>query len=98
MYNEYVFSCRDCGKLFKHRGEKTSAPGWQLILSGLSMVILMGAEPGVSAESLTWSGFFTRNLLPVTIGNIIGGVFIGLLMWVCYLQTFSSGGFKTQKI
>jgi formate transporter FocA len=36
---------------------------------------------------LTWSAFFLRNLLPVTIGNIIGGAgFVGLVYWFIYLQ------------
>lgn len=36
---------------------------------------------------LTWSNFFIRNLLPVTIGNIIGGaVMVGLVYWFIYLR------------
>jgi formate transporter len=38
-------------------------------------------------ESLTWSNFFVVNLLPVTIGNIIGGaIFVGLAYWFIYLR------------
>ena len=37
--------------------------------------------------SLTWGAFFLKNLLPVTIGNIIGGVgFVGLAYWFIYLR------------
>lgn len=37
--------------------------------------------------SLTWSAFFLQNLLPVTIGNIIGGAgFVGLAYWFIYLR------------
>lgn len=43
---------------------------------------------GKSAQdfsSLTWENFFMVNLLPVTIGNIIGGAFfVGLIYWVIY--------------
>jgi len=43
---------------------------------------------GVSAESLShlnWSSFFINNLLPVTIGNIIGGsIFVAGIYWVVY--------------
>jgi len=43
---------------------------------------------GVSAEALsalTWQGFFVSNLLPVTLGNIIGGaVFTALAYWYAY--------------
>jgi len=36
--------------------------------------------------NLTWLGF-ARNLLPVTIGNIIGGgAFVGAIYWVIYLR------------
>ena len=45
---------------------------------------------GVSAAdygSLTWSHFFLSNLLPVTIGNIIGGaLMVGLVYWFIYLR------------
>ncbi len=37
--------------------------------------------------SLTWSNFFIANLLPVTIGNIIGGaIMVGLVYWFVYLR------------
>ncbi len=36
---------------------------------------------------LTWGNFFVANLLPVTIGNIIGGSFmVGLIYWFVYLR------------
>lgn len=38
-------------------------------------------------ESLTWSNFFVTNLIPVTIGNIIGGAFmVGIVYWFVYLK------------
>lgn len=37
---------------------------------------------------LTWGNFFLVNLLPVTLGNIIGGaVMVGLVYWFAYLRT-----------
>jgi formate transporter len=37
--------------------------------------------------NLTWGAFFLKNLLPVTIGNIIGGAgFVGLVYWFIYLR------------
>jgi formate/nitrite transporter len=40
-----------------------------------------------SYSNLTWSSFFVRNLLPVTIGNIIGGVvLVGAVYWLVYLR------------
>lgn len=45
---------------------------------------------GKTAENfpnLTWSNFFVANLLPVTIGNIIGGaIMVGLVYWFIYLR------------
>jgi formate transporter FocA len=36
---------------------------------------------------LTWSGFLVGNLLPVTLGNIIGGaVLVGAVYWLVYLR------------
>jgi formate transporter FocA len=37
--------------------------------------------------NLTWGNFFIANLLPVTIGNIIGGgIMVGLIYWFVYLR------------
>jgi formate transporter len=36
-------------------------------------------------SGLTWQGFFINNLIPVTIGNIIGGtVMVGVVYWLIY--------------
>ncbi|MBN2851317.1 MAG: formate/nitrite transporter family protein [Clostridia bacterium] len=44
---------------------------------------------GVSAEkmnALNWGSFITHNLIPVTIGNIVGGgVLVGMVYWFVYL-------------
>jgi hypothetical protein len=45
-----------------------------------------GASPGQFAN-LTWSSFFVSNLLPVTIGNIVGGaLLVGAMYWCIYLR------------
>ncbi len=37
--------------------------------------------------NLTWANFFVKNLLPVTIGNIIGGaLMVGVVYWFVYLR------------
>jgi formate/nitrite transporter len=43
-------------------------------------------EAGVAVENLTWGNYFLGNMLPVTIGNIIGGVAVGCLFWYCNLR------------
>ena len=47
---------------------------------------------GVNVGAVTMDGFFIGNLLPVTIGNIIGGALcVGCVYWYCYLQGKSNG-------
>ena len=46
----------------------------------------LALEAGLELSSLTWSGFFLGNLLPVTLGNIVGGCGLGLAYWYCYLK------------
>ena len=42
---------------------------------------------GIEAEGLNWGNFLLHNLLPVTIGNIIGGgLIVGCGYWFCYLR------------
>ena len=49
--------------------------------------IFASSEYGIAADGLSWGTFLTRNLLPVTIGNIIGGsVIVGCTYWFCYLR------------
>lgn len=43
------------------------------------------ASPQEIVNTLTWSNFCVNNLLPVTLGNIVGGgFFVGFLGWVRY--------------
>ena len=45
------------------------------------------ARTGLDLAKLTWSNFFIANLLPVTIGNIIGGtVFVAAIYWLIFLR------------
>ena len=45
------------------------------------------APAGMDVSSITWGAFFINNLVPVTLGNIIGGsVFVGLGYWGAYLR------------
>jgi len=62
---------------------KNAAPAsfWQL--KGLTDA----AKTAASFPHLTWGNFFVANLLPVTIGNILGGAFmVGLVYWFIYLR------------
>lgn len=46
----------------------------------------MATQAGLDLSSLTWGNFLLKNLVPVTLGNIIGGVFIGISMWYFQLK------------
>jgi len=49
--------------------------------------------PGVDPNMLGWVNFLWRNLLPVTIGNIIGGaVFVGMSYWGAYIRPVRISG------
>lgn len=43
-------------------------------------------KAGIDLSALTWGNFLLRNLLPVTVGNIIGGTGMGALYWYCHGQ------------
>jgi len=57
-----------------------------LIKGDAAFLALVGARPETYA-ALTWHSFLLHNLLPVTIGNIIGGGgLVGLVYWFIYLR------------
>ena len=44
-------------------------------------------------SALTWGSFLMKNLIPVTLGNIVGGaVFVGAAYWFIYLRRSGRGG------
>jgi len=45
------------------------------------------ATGATNIGSLTWGAFFVKNLIPVTLGNLIGGVvLVGMAYWYIYLH------------
>lgn len=38
----------------------------------------------VDVSGLSWGAFLLKNLLPVTLGNVIGGAGVALLLWLCH--------------
>ena len=53
---------------------------------------------GSSTSGLTWGTLFTKNLIPVTLGNIIGGmVLVGMAYWFIYLREQEKTPTKTQQ-
>jgi formate transporter len=50
------------------------------------VVAVTGAGPDTIAL-LTWGRFLLWNLLPVTVGNVIGGaLMVGAIYWLVYLR------------
>ncbi len=51
---------------------------------------LAKADPVITVDTfskLTWGSFFINNLIPVTLGNIVGGAgMVGLVYWFAYLR------------
>jgi formate transporter len=48
--------------------------------------------PGLGVESLGWGSFVARNLVPVTVGNMIGGtVLVAAVYWFVYLRRPAPG-------
>lgn len=43
-------------------------------------------EYGIEVESLNWFNFFITNELPVTIGNLIGGISLSVALWFTQSQ------------
>ena len=75
-------------------GFEHSIANMYFIPSGLLLNQLAGlSPPGLDLSTLTWGAFLWKNLLPVTIGNIIGGVvFVGLGYWGAYLRPVLQAG------
>lgn len=49
--------------------------------------IFASAEYGIVSEGLNWGSFLLKNLLPVTLGNIVGGAgIVGVGYWLVYLR------------
>jgi formate/nitrite transporter FocA (FNT family) len=45
------------------------------------------SEKVATLQNLTWGNFFANNLVPVTLGNIIGGaVFVAAIYWSIFLR------------
>ena len=58
-----------------------------LFAKGNSVYASVAMQHGIDLSNLTWGNFLLHNLLPVTIGNIIGGgILVGLIYWFVYVN------------
>lgn len=49
--------------------------------------LFTSAEYGIAAEGLTWFNFLVKSLVPISLGNIVGGAgIVGVGYWMIYLH------------
>ncbi|MBR2176918.1 MAG: formate/nitrite transporter family protein [Clostridia bacterium] len=62
-------------------GFEHSVANMSYISTGLFLQVSGQLDSSINAENLTWGAFLITNLVPVTLGNIIGGCFTGFAYW-----------------
>ena len=72
-----------CG--FEHSIANLYYIGAALLAAAVPEYAAQAAAAGVDLSSLTLMGA-AANLVPVTLGNILGGAGLGLLLWYCHIQ------------
>lgn len=62
-----------------------------IMAKGNEALVKAAVELGISPEKLNhlnWQTLFTKNLIPVTLGNIVGGgVFVAAIYWYVYIRS-----------
>lgn len=48
--------------------------------------LLTADKYGIVAEGLTWDNFLFGSMVPITLGNIVGGMIVGIGYWLSYLH------------
>jgi formate/nitrite transporter len=62
----------------------------------VNAAVTLEKVPVENITNLTWLNFFTNNLIPVTLGNIVGGaLMVGMVYWFVYLRPQQTTGGKT---
>ncbi len=78
-----IFACFFPIMAFVAMGFEHSVANMYFVPMGIFLKDFAGMA---ASASLNWAGF-VQNIIPVTIGNIIGGAFfVGILYWYVYLQ------------
>ena len=74
-----------CG--FEHSVANMYYIGAGLFAKGVPAYAEAASHAGVNLDALSWGQFLGRNLVPVTLGNIVGGgIFVGCVYWFLYLK------------
>ena len=61
-----------------------------LMSKGVPAYAALAAAAGVELGGLSWPAFLLNNLLPVTLGNVLGGMGLALLLWFCHGRTMKT--------
>ena len=72
-----------CG--FEHSVANLYYIGAALMAAAVPQYASLAAAAGVDLAPLTLTGA-AANLVPVTLGNILGGAGLALLLWYCHLK------------
>ena len=72
-----------CG--FEHSVANLYYIGAALMAAAVPQYASLAAAAGVDLAPLTLTGA-ASNLVPVTLGNILGGAGLALLLWYCHLK------------
>lgn len=57
-----------------------------LFAAGIDRYAGLAQEFGIDINAASWSGFLTNNLLPVTLGNTVGGLLVAWIFFWCHLH------------
>ncbi len=68
-------------------GFEHSVANMYFVPLGIMLKNFVPLNASIDLANLTWGSFFVKNLIPVTIGNIIGGaIFVGMVYWGVYVR------------
>lgn len=87
-----LFACFFSILLFVTAGFEHSVANMYYIPAGIfaksvNSFVATSEIPQGALQALNWSNFFLRNLIPVTLGNIVGGGFlVGGIYWLAYAK------------
>lgn len=72
---------------FEHSVANMTFIPYGILLKNIPSVITATGKSASTFASLNWGTFVVKNLIPVTLGNIIGGAFfVGVIYWYIYLK------------
>jgi formate/nitrite transporter len=54
-------------------------------------IFVTGIDPSRAVDTVNWISMWTNNVIPVTLGNIVGGLFfVGVLYWVAFRKEIAA--------